>query len=327
MKIVFAVVDVATLGMALGATGVLKAGVRLTAKEATLLLGKTVVIETASNIAGYSTGFMANEAKMPVPLVIALSILAGSSVGKFGTKLAIKNGAEEGIINSIKNNSKSIPELLNESLCSKTELYKYLSKNISPDAAESFAKNGSWPSGVLIPKNSSVLNSDGSLNWLAAAKGGYTLDSNGNAIKIALTDTKKVNSYLPEGKIIDRYGDSSGRYVSPTDNGVPYSYEQRSLPYIEDISNYHQYKVTGDFSKLDEYIENCSDITLKNKIVEDIEYYYNGDLSKVVVNVGEIAKVEGWGIGGGIQYEFPIKIEDLEKLGLLKEIKKEKKYE
>ena len=65
MKIVFAVVDVATLGMALGATGVLKAGVRLTAKEATLLLGKTVVIETASNIAGYSTGFMANEADLP----------------------------------------------------------------------------------------------------------------------------------------------------------------------------------------------------------------------------------------------------------------------
>ncbi len=54
--------------------------------------------------------------------------------------------------------------------------------------------------------------------------------------------------------------------------------------------------------------------------MEDIDYYYNGDLNKAIVYVGEIAKVDGWGIGGGIQYEFPIKIEYLEKLGLIKEI-------
>ncbi|MCY1714745.1 hypothetical protein [Caproiciproducens galactitolivorans] len=40
-----------------------------------------------------------------------------------------------------------------------------------------------------------------------------------------------------------------------------------------------------------------------------------------MTNVGEIAKVDGWGIGGGTQYEFPVKVEYLERLGLLKELK------
>ena len=107
MKIVFAVVDIATLGMAIGATGVLEAGVSLTAKEGALLLGKTVVIETASNIAGYTTGFMANEADLPAPLVIMLSILAGSSISAAGTKLAFKNGAEEVILDSVESTAKA----------------------------------------------------------------------------------------------------------------------------------------------------------------------------------------------------------------------------
>lgn len=90
---------------------------------------------------------------------------------------------------------------------------------------------------------------------------------------------------------------------------------------LKSASNYHQYEVKGDFSRLKDYINNCSDTTLKNEIMDDIDYYYNGDFSKVVVNVGEIAKVDGGGIGEGIQYEFPIKVEYLVKLGLLKEIK------
>jgi hypothetical protein len=221
----------------------------------------------------------------------------------------------------IKGGSKTISELLKETACNNDELYKYLSKNVGTEAAENFIRNGKWPDGIQIPKNSSVLNADGSINWNAAAKGGYVLDSNGNAIKTSLTDSNKINEYLPEGKIIDRYGDSGGRYVSPVNNGGLYTYGQRSLPYIEDASNYHQYEVTGDFTKLEEYINNCSDNTLKNEILGDIDFYYNGDFDKVIVNVGEIAKVDGWGTGGGIQYEFPIKVEYLEKLGLLKEIK------
>lgn len=305
MKAVFAVIDVVTLGSAVGAT---KLG-EYSTSQLLKYAGKTLCVEFASNTAACGIGAIGEELGLPAPVILILSLAGGITVSKLGTRYIFRNA--EG----------TVLRVIDKSLCSEEDLYRYLSKNVGSDAAEDFLKNGTWPKGIQVPKNPSVLNADGSINWSAAAKGGYTLDANGNAIKTALTDTEKVELYLPEGKVLDRYGDSGGRYVSPINNGVPYSYEQRSLPYIEDASNYHQYEVTGDFSKLEEYIKNCSDIDLKNEILDDIDYYYNGDFSKVVVNVGEIAKVDGWGIGGGIQYEFPIKVEYLEKLGLLKEIK------
>lgn len=49
---------------------------------------------------------------------------------------------------------------------------------------------------------------------------------------------------MPEiGGIIDRYGSPSGRYTSPALNGEPFSYTQRLLLYVQDMSNYHQYEV------------------------------------------------------------------------------------
>lgn len=70
--------------------------------------------------------------------------------------------------------SETVSQLLKKTTCSNDELYVYLSKQAGLDAAEAFVKNGTWPSGVQIPKNSSVLNPDGSINWSKAPKGGYT---------------------------------------------------------------------------------------------------------------------------------------------------------
>ncbi|MDO7485878.1 glycohydrolase toxin TNT-related protein [Peribacillus frigoritolerans] len=103
-------------------------------------------------------------------------------------------------------------------------------------------------------------------------------------------------------------------------DGKPYEYVQRSLPYVEDATKYHQYKVIGDFSRLKEYVMNCTDRELKMKVEAQIERYYNGDYSKVITQKGGIA--EGFGSpGGGIQYELPLPVEWLEGLGMLKEIK------
>lgn len=202
--------------------------------------------------------------------------------------------------------------LWKKSLCSKDELYKYL-KNIDGNAADLFKTDEIWPSGIQIPKNSSALNADGTINWGKAPKGGYTLDANGNPLK---------NEYVPKiGEVIDRYGAPNGRYTSPITNGNAYSYDQRALPFIEDPSQYHKYEVIGDLSKLKDYVNNCKDMTLKNRILDDINYYYNGDFSKVVNFKGQIAKIDGWGVGGGIQYELPITVQDLEKLGILKELR------
>ncbi|HDK7174373.1 TPA: TNT domain-containing protein [Clostridium botulinum] len=203
--------------------------------------------------------------------------------------------------------------LWRESTCNNNELYNYLFKNVNADVASKFLKDGKWPDGIQIPKNSSVLNPNGSINWSKAAEGGYTLNIDGTAIK---------EEFTPEMvEIIDRYGNANGRYTSPVINGESYAYTERSLPYVEDLSNYHQYEVVGDFTKIKEYVDKCTDIKLKTEIETTVRKYYKGDYSRLVSYKGNAAAVEGWGKGGAIQYEFSLTVEQLEGLGLLKEIK------
>ncbi len=201
--------------------------------------------------------------------------------------------------------------LLKQSTCTTDDLHKYLSK-IDNKAAEVFARTGEWPSDVQIPKSPDVTNADGSINWDKAPKGGYVLNSNGDAIR--------TKDYPLIGETFDRFGSSDGRYTSPIIDGKSVDYDQRALPFIEDRSQYHRYQVTGDFSKLHDYVESCPDADLKSRIVGAIDYYYNGDYSEVIPYRGFIAGIDGWGSGGGLQEEFPIRIAWLERLGLLKEV-------
>lgn len=200
-----------------------------------------------------------------------------------------------------------------KSTCNNDELYNYLLKNVNEDVANKFLKEGKWPDGIQIPKNSSVVNPDGSINWSKAAEGGYTLSADGTAIK------QQFNPQV--GEVIDRYGNANGRYTSPIINGDAYSYTERSLPYVEDLSNYHQYEVVGDFTKIKEYVDKCTDIKLKTEIETTVRKYYKGDYSRLASYKGNAAAVEGWGKGGAIQYEFSLTVKQLEGLGLLKEIK------
>ncbi|MED3649691.1 TNT domain-containing protein [Heyndrickxia sporothermodurans] len=214
-----------------------------------------------------------------------------------------------------KNIDTLVDDLLKKSTCNVDELTGYLKqidKYNGTNYADEFVSLGKWPDDIQIPKDSKVLNADGSINWSEVPNGGYVLDKNGNAIK---------EVFVPKiGDIIDRYGPPNGRYTSPVMDGKPYDYGQRSLPYIEDVTKYHQYEVTGDFSRLKDYVMNCNDMKLKVKVEAQIERYYNGDYSKVIAQKGEIAK--GFGSpGGGIQYELPIPVEWLEGLGMLREIK------
>ena len=214
---------------------------------------------------------------------------------------------------AVEGGSEYISNLLKKTTCSNNELYKYISKNVGSDAAEIFIKTGSWPDCLQIPKNSSVINTDGSVSWTKAPEGGYTLKANGKANK---------DPFVPKiGEVVDRYGSANGRYTSPVVNGKSYAYTQRSLPYIEDPLNYHQYEVTGDFSKIEEYVNKCTDAKLKSQIDAAIIAYYDGNYSNLISYKGNAAAVEGWGAGGAVQYEFSLTVEQFERLGLLKEIK------
>lgn len=323
LKVVFAMVDLVTLGGAIAATKFSEMGL----KEGLKALGKTALIDFAGNTAACGVGALGETFDWPVPITMMLSLAAGITVSISGNKLLFKNadGIEIGAKTLNEREWESFRDLmspeeaarydkywsLKETTCTSDELYIYL-KNIDTDYAETFWKTGEWPDEIQIPKNASVLNKDGSINWTKAAAGGYKLDKDGNPIK---------EKFIPKiGEVIDRYGPANGRYTSPIIDGKSFEYTERSLPYVENLSNYHKYKVIGDFSKIEEYVKNCPDAKLKAQVEAIVKKYYKGDYSRLASYKGEAAAVEGWGKGGAIQYELSLTVEQLERLGLLREI-------
>lgn len=323
LKVVFAMVDLVTLGGAIAATKFSEMGL----KEGLKAFGKTALIDFAGNTAACGVGALGETFDWPVPITMMLSLAAGITVSISGNKLLFKNadGIEIGSKTLSEREWESFRDLmspeeaarydkywsLKETTCTSDELYIYL-KNIDTDYAETFWKTGEWPDEIQIPKNASVLNKDGSINWTKAAAGGYKLDKDGNPVK---------EKFIPKiGEVIDRYGPANGRYTSPIIDGKSFEYTERSLPYVENLSNYHKYKVIGDFSKIEEYVKNCPDAKLKAQVEAIVKKYYKGDYSRLASYKGEAAAVEGWGKGGAIQYELSLTVEQLERLGLLREI-------
>lgn len=323
LKVVFAMVDLVTLGGAIAATKFSEMGL----KEGLKAFGKTALIDFAGNTAACGVGALGETFDWPVPITMMLSLAAGITVSISGNKLLFKNadGVEIGAKTLSEREWESFRDLmspeeaarydkywsLKETTCTSDELYIYL-KNIDTDYAETFLKTGEWPDEIQIPKNASVLNKDGSINWTKAAKGGYKLDKDGNPIK---------EKFIPKiGEVIDRYGPANGRYTSPIIDGKSFEYTERSLPYVENLSNYHKYEVIGDFSKIEEYVKNCPDAKLKAQVEAIVKKYYKGDYSRLASYKGEAAAVEGWGKGEAIQYELSLTVEQLERLGLLREI-------
>lgn len=323
LKVVFAMVDLVTLGGAIAATKFSEMGL----KEGLKAFGKTALIDFAGNTAACGVGALGETFDWPVPITMMLSLAAGITVSISGNKLLFKNadGIEIGSKTLSEREWESFRDLmspeeaarydkywsLKETTCTSDELYIYL-KNIDTDYAETFWKTGEWPDEIQIPKNASVLNKDGSINWTKAAAGGYKLDKDGNPIK---------EKFIPKiGEVIDRYGPANGRYTSPIIDGKSFEYTERSLPYVENLSNYHKYKVIGDFSKIEEYVKNCPDAKLKAQVEAIVKKYYKGDYSRLASYKGEAAAVEGWGKGGAIQYELSLTVDQLERLGLLREI-------
>jgi 6-pyruvoyl-tetrahydropterin synthase len=238
----------------------------------------------------------------------------GTILGGAQALRAARTAALEGTIatTTAEGISKSTTQLLEKSTASPDDLSRYLSK-IDENAAKAYHETGKWPEDIQIPRSSDVLTPDGSINWSLAPEGGYVLGDNGKAIK---------EIFIPEvGGTIDRYGPPNGRYTSPVNDGVPYHYDQRSLPYVEDPNVYHQYKIEGDFNKIEDYVNKLPDGEVKSKIIRDVEAYFDGNYKNVVAQKGIASEAFGKGNGGAIQYELPMSVETLEKLGLLKEIK------
>lgn len=210
---------------------------------------------------------------------------------------------------------KTTGDLLKETTCSNDKLYQYLKSNdeyLKTNYANQYVDTGKWPNDIQIPKSSDVLTSKGSIDWSQVPDSGYVLDSSGKAIK---------EIYFPKkGEVIDRYGPSNGTFTSPVIDGKPYSYDNRSLPYIDDLGKNHQYELTDDLSKLSDNITNCTNKDLVQDINDFMSYKKIKSYDDLISYKGEIAS--GFGvIGGGIQYQLPLPVDILEELGLLKIIK------
>lgn len=173
-------------------------------------------------------------------------------------------------------------------------------------------ETGKWSNNIQIPKSSDVLTPKGSIDWKQVSDSGYILDSSGKAIKDIY--------FSKEGETIDRFGPSDGTFTSPVIDGKPYSYDSRSLPYLEDLRQYHQYELTDDLNKLGDYIRNCNDKDLVQDINDFMAFKKIKSYDDLISYKGEIAS--GFGAsGGGIQYQLPLPVDILEELGLLKMIK------
>ena len=178
--------------------------------------------------------------------------------------------------------------------------YAYLSNDIDP------------ATGQLTPvRYRSYLKDDGSINW--PPKDGFVLDSAGNPI------IQSAN--LKVGQVIDRFGNSFGRFTSPVDNGEKLPFNTRGLPYPEGYQEYHQYEVVIDINKAnyEKAYNQLNDID-KFQLQMDMEEFRFSAEDIYNPQRGGISKI--FGQGGGIQIQLGTSVNWYEKLGFLREVKK-----
>lgn len=114
LKVVFAVVDLVTLGGAIAATKFSEMGL----KEGLKAFGKTALIDFAGNTAACGVGALGETFDWPVPVTMMLSLAAGITVSISGNKLLFKNadGIEIGAKTLSDAEVKKIEDVLDEGL-------------------------------------------------------------------------------------------------------------------------------------------------------------------------------------------------------------------
>ena len=114
LKVVFAMVDLVTLGGAIAATKFSEMGL----KEGLKAFGKTALIDFAGNTAACGVGALGETFDWPVPITMMLSLAAGITVSISGNKLLFKNadGIEIGSKTLSDAEVKKIGDVLDEGL-------------------------------------------------------------------------------------------------------------------------------------------------------------------------------------------------------------------
>lgn len=198
------------------------------------------------------------------------------------------------------------PSVRDQSTLTDEQLQTYL-EHYHPKYADDFAENGTLPPDAQIPKGPEVLQPDGSIDWSQVPGDGYVLHTNG--------DPNRQPHTPQPGDVLDRYGPPDGRYTSPVPDDGPYTYDQRSLPYVENPAHYHRYEVVGNLSDLRGAYDSAPQHVKDDLLAGGLKTEYLDSQGYQ----GEIAP--GFGsIGGGVQVQLPLTAEQLMVLGVLKEI-------
>lgn len=179
-------------------------------------------------------------------------------------------------------------------------------------AEKTILKNGEIAfksaNGELV-RSPEFLDSNGNIKWPKAD--GFVVDDFGNAVK--------YNANLQKGQIIDRYGNSNGRFTSPVNENIM-DYESRGLPYPESSKPYIQYNIKENIN-----IQNVQ------KSYDNLSPYLKTELNEAMINYGftlnDIANPQAGKIstvfngGGGTQIELGTSVYWYEKLGLIEVVK------
>ena len=123
LKVVFAMVDLVTLGGAIAATKFSEMGL----KEGLKAFGKTALIDFAGNTAACGVGALGETFDWPVPITMMLSLAAGITVSISGNKLLFKNadGIEIGAKTLDEREWKSFRDLMSPEEAARYDKYWY----------------------------------------------------------------------------------------------------------------------------------------------------------------------------------------------------------
>ena len=128
LKVVFAMVDLVTLGGAIAATKFSEMGL----KEGLKAFGKTALIDFAGNTAACGVGALGETFDWPVPITMMLSLAAGITVSISGNKLLFKNA--DGIEIGSKTLSDDDLKIVEQTI--EGENYSNLTEEVSAKEAE-----------------------------------------------------------------------------------------------------------------------------------------------------------------------------------------------
>ncbi|MHC5253239.1 glycohydrolase toxin TNT-related protein [Listeria kieliensis] len=190
------------------------------------------------------------------------------------------------------------------------DIIKETSKVFEPEKVT--LKNGETAykssKGELV-RSPDYLDEAGEIKWPDAD--GFVCDSAGNPIT--------VDANLKAGQVVDRFGNSAGRFTSPVENGKILDYDTRGLPYPESAKTYHQYTIVDDITETN--IKNAYNNATPavKKQLDRIMGKFGLDFKDLAsIQKGQVAEV--FGAGGGQQIKFITDVKYYEMLGLVKEV-------